>query len=251
MKKLFLIVMACYALNARSQENESRNFLYLYSDSTIYAQKVRLRPDVMGSWTLRADSRRVSTQKVKFFNNEDGFYANTRKLNFLGEVSFAERIIDGKINLYQEVTYNPIPYEIDYYRFSDRRRQAVDTRMFYNKGLSDLKKVSYKNLSKDMADNQESLDLLKSYRKSRTTGTIMYVAAGASIIASAITLLSGSGLKQNGFTPYGHMPNYETTNDTGSFVLMGLGAGLGLGGYLIQSSGSRKIERAVEAYNRR
>lgn len=250
MKKLLIIVMACYGLNARSQVNESRNFVHLYSDSTVYAQKIRLRPDFMGSWTLRADSRRIPTERVKFFSNEDGFFANTRKLNFFGEVSFAERIMDGKINLYQEVIYDPVPFEFDYYRFRDRRRETVNTRMFYNKGLSDLKRVNYDNLRADMADNQKSLDFLEGYRKSRRTGTIMYVAAGAAFIASAVTLLSGSGLKQNGFTPYGHMPNYEGKNYTGSFLLMGLGAGLGVGGYLVQASGARNIERAAEAYNR-
>ena len=123
MKKLLLMVMACYALTARSQVNESENFIRLYSDSTIHAQKIRLRPDFLGSWTLRADSKKVPLESVKFFNNEDGFYANIRKLNFFGEVAFAERIVDGKINLYQQVIYEPIPFDMDYYRFRDRRLQ--------------------------------------------------------------------------------------------------------------------------------
>ncbi|WP_379089603.1 hypothetical protein [Pedobacter sp. UC225_65] len=249
MKKLLIIVMACYGLNARSQVNESRNFVQLYSDSVIHAQKIRLRPDFAGNWVLRADSRRVPMESIKFFNNEDGFFANTRKLNLFGVTSFAERIIDGKINLYQEVVYDPIPFEMDYYRFRDRRQQAVNTRMFYNKGTSDLKKVNYYNLRADLADNQKSLDLLEGYRKSMRTGTVMYVAAGAAIVASMVTLISGSGLRQNG-TTFGNMPNYETKSYTGSFVLMGVGAGLGLGGFLVQRSGARDIERAVDAYNR-
>jgi hypothetical protein len=45
------------------------------------------------------------------------------------------------------------------------------------------------------------------------------------------------------------MPSFEGGNKTGSFLLLGLGAGLSVGGYLIQSSGARNIERAVVAYN--
>ena len=245
-----MLVMACYGLNARSQENESKNFIRLYSDSTIYAQKIRLRPDIGGNLVLRADSKRIPIGQVQFFNNEDGFYANTKKLNIFNQVSFAERIIDGKINLYQEVVYDAVPLEVDYYRFRNRRSQSVGTRMYFNKGLSDVNKVNYSNLTLAMADNVKSLDLLKSYRKSMRTGTAMYVTAGAAIIAGAATLLSGSGFKHNG-NMFGNRPSFEDKNYTGSFLLMGLGAGLGLGGYFVQASGARNIERAVEVYNQK
>ncbi|TKC04632.1 hypothetical protein FA048_19420 [Pedobacter polaris] len=242
MKKLLIFVMACYGLNARSQENESKNFLYLYSDSTIYAQKIRLRPDFNGSWTLRADSRRIPVQQVKFFNNEDGFFANTKKLQFYGETSFAERIISGKVNLYQEVVYNPIAFEADYYRFKDRKYQSVGAKMYYNKGISDMKKINYKNLSLDMADNAQSLDLLKSYRKSKRTGIIMYVAAGAAIVAGTIKILTENNVGD---------ANFSVNGNNSSFILWGLGGGLVAGGYFIEKSGYRNIERAIETYNRK
>lgn len=249
MKKLLLIVMACYALNARSQVNESENFIRLYSDSTIYAQKIRLRPDFSGSWALRADSRKVPLERVKFFNNEDGFYANTRKLNLFGEVSFAERIIDGKINLYQQVVYEPIPFDMDYYRFRDRRRETVNSRMFFNKGMADLQKVNYDNLSKAMANNPESLDLLKSYRKSRQTSTIMYIAGGSALLAGMITLVTGTGFKDSGSSRFG-MSELKDKSFAPSFILLGIGTGLSIGGFFVQNAGSRNIERAVDAYNR-
>jgi hypothetical protein len=237
MKKLLIVVMACYGLNARSQVNESNSFIRLYSDSTIYAEKIRLRPDVLGSLVLRADSRRIPVSQVKFFSNEDGFYANTKRLNVFNQVAFAERIIDGKINLYQQVSYEPVPIESDYYRFRDRRVQTVGTRMFFNKGFSDLSKVNYANLSLAMADNAQSLDLLKSYRKSMKTGTII------------VTLFSGNGFKDDD-RKFGQMPEFKGGNNkVGSFLLLGIGAGLGVGGFFVQSAGARNIERAVEVYN--
>jgi len=248
MKKLLILVMACYGLNARSQQlNESRNFLYFYSDSTVYAQKIRLRPDFSGGWSLRADARRVPVSQVKFFNNQDGFFANTRRLSLLGEATFAERIIEGKVNLYQEVVYDDVPIEGEYYGFRDYRRQAVNSRMFINKGYADLKKVNYRNLNEAMADNPKSLALLRRYRNAQITGIAMYVAAGAAIIASGITLMAEG--KQVG-TTFGGMPKYEGRNYTGSFVLLGLGAGLSIGGYFIGQSGKKNIERAIDNYNR-
>lgn len=244
-----MVVMACYGLNARSQVNESKNYLYLFSDSTVYAQKIRLRPDLRGSMTLRVDSRRVPIDQVKFFNNEEGFFANTKKLDLFNRTAFAERIVEGKINLFQEVTYSFNDMQPNYGRFSNRRAHVVNTRLLYNKGLFDLKRVNYDNLREDMADRKESLDLLAGYRKSMRMGTVMYAAAGVAIVASAVTFFSGNGFKQTG-TTFGHLPRYEAKSHTGSFLLMGLGAGLGLGGYLVQASGSRNMERAVEVYNR-
>jgi len=117
--------------------------------------------------------------------------------------------------------------------------------MFFNKGFSDLKKVSYNNLNEAMADNPKSLALLKRYRNTKITGIVMYVAAGTAIIASGVTLMSGSGINYNG-----KVPSLEHRSYTGSFVLLGLGAGLSLGGFLVGESGKKNIERAIDNYNR-
>ena len=238
-----MIVMACYALNARSQTDESRNFIYLNSDSVIQADRVRLRPDFGGSLVLRADSRRVPLEQVKFFNNEDGFFANTRKTNLFAINSFSERIVKGKINLYQEVAYDPVPYELDYYRFRDRAPRAISTRMFYNKGYSDVKKVSYASLKMDMADHPQSLDFLESYRKGKQLGTIFYVAAGTAIVAGLVNFAI-AGNNQN-FS----IGSFERSY-VGSLLLIGAGAGLSLGGYLKRAEANRQMEKAIDAYNR-
>ncbi len=244
-----MIAMACYALNARSQTDESRNFVYLYSDSVIHAERIRLRPDFVGSWVLRADSRRVPLEQVKFFNNEDGFFANTRRTTIFGSNSFSERIIKGKINLFQEVAYDPVPFE-DYYRFRDRTPRAVSTQMYYNKGFSDIKKVSYAQLKMDMADNPRSLDFLESYRKGRQFGTVLYVTAGVAILASLVNFFSegNKGVDHSPF-PSGGI-NTSGKSYTASFLLMGISGGLAVGGYLKQAAANRQIEMAIDTYNR-
>lgn len=251
------MAMACYALNASAQVDQSRNFVYLYSDSVIYAQKIRLRPDIYGSWQIRADSRRITTDQVKFMSNEDGFFANTRKFNLTRENTFSERVIEGRINLFQEASYDPYAFNRGY-RYRQNRPQAVDTRMFYNKGWNDLQKVNYHNLSRDMADHPESIDLLKGYRKSMNTAKIMYVGAGAAVIAGFVSFLANSKDKmpdRGSFGPGGFSKGnsdfgFKKSNFTASFVLLGLGAALGGGGALIQMSSTRHLENAIDAYNR-
>lgn len=251
------MAMACYALNASAQVDQSRNFVYLYSDSVIYAQKIRLRPDIYGSWQIRADSRRIPTDQVKFMGNEDGFFANTRKFNLTRTNTFSERVIAGKLNLFQEAGYDPYAFDRGY-RYRHSRSQAVDTRMFYNKGWNDLQKVNYHNLSRDMADDPQSMDLLKGYRKHMTTAKMMYVGAGAAVIAGFVSFLAngnekmpdrgsfGSGSFGKGNSDFG----FKKTNFTASFILLGVGAALGGGGALIQMSSTRHLENAIESYNR-
>jgi len=252
MKKLLIIVMACYGLNARAQVDESKDFLYLYSDSVVFAKKVTLRTDFFDSWQLRADSKRVPTAQVKFFNNKDGFFANTRKLTFGRESEFTERIIEGRINLFQEWTYDPLSYDRrSIYRA--RRAQQIDFRMYYNKGYDDLKNVSYTNLKADMSDNKESMNLLSSYRKSINASRAMYIAGGASLVAGIVSLLvaTSSNGDMSGRDHFGSQgPGLKDVNFTPGFVLFGIGAGFVLGGFAVQSSSSRHLENAVDAYNR-
>lgn len=253
MKKLIIIAIACYGLSAQAQMGGSENFIYLYSDSVIQARDVRLRPDVFGSWQLRADSRRVPIQQVKFFSNKDGFFANTRKLSLTGENEFSERVIEGRINLYQQSSYGPGlygPYHHQHYN----RRQPVDVRMYYNMGFGDLKKVNYHNLKQDMADRPESIDLLAGYRKSMNTGKLMYAAAGASIVAGLVSFLVSSGNEKMSegdfFSGKKNFSNSSGPNFTAGFALLGAGAGFALGGYVISAKANRHLENAVEAYNR-
>lgn len=249
MKKLFIIALASYALSARAQVDESRNFIYLNSDSVVYASKIRLRPDFLDSWQLRADSRRFNTDRVKFYNNEDGFFANTRKLDYGSYGSFSERIVQGRINLYQQIIYDPLVYD-RYSRFRHGRATAADVSLYYNKGYQDLKKVNYRNLKVDMADNAESIALLNVYRKKTNTGTLLYATAGASIIAGLITFVTRGHeiTSEPGFGGH-NFPTYKGPNFASSFLLLGAGLGFAAGGFYVNRSGSRYLERAVSTYN--
>lgn len=242
MKKLFIIAMACYGLNATAQTRESKNFLYLYSDSMVYARDIKFRPDFSGNIRLRVDSRSYPTAQVKFFNSKDGFFANTRKFGVLKRGEFSERIIDGRINVYQEKTlsYAPFIYDANHNsnpHFINSPSPSVRVDMYYNKGYDDLKKLNYRNLKNDMADNPESMDMLHSYRKSMNTSNILYTAATASLAAGIISFVSNgkSGFSKSNFIP--------------SIGLAVVGLGFAAGGYLNTVSAGKKLENAVEIYN--
>lgn len=241
MKKLLIVAMACYGLSTRAQTHESKNFLYLYSDSVIYARDIRLRPDFSGYLRLRADSKGIPIERVKFFSNEDGFFANTRKLNLIGISEFSERIVDGRINVFQERTYDPVSHSSYTYdrRFRHRTEPAINVSMYYNKGYEDLKKLNYRNLRHDMSDSPESMDLLHSYKKSMVTTNLLYVAAATSLLSGFLNFALAGDKKQ-----------MSNSNFALSGALMGLGLGFATGGYLKHLSGNRKLENAVDAYNK-
>lgn len=269
MKKLSMIVMAAYGLTATAQGvDQSRNFIYLNSDSVIYASRITLRPDLTGMPQLRADSRRIPTERVKFFNNEDGFFANTRRLTFRTETAFAERTIEGRINLFQPAMYHPDrPYgTYDYgygrrYRYRESWSRGPATRLYYNKGFEDLKTLNYKNLQHDMADNAESMNLLEGYRKSINTSTVLYTAAGVSIVAALVSfVVTGQKDMDTEIHPPGWWPGSQHQsaspkmnsgpNFTASFALLGAGLGFAVGGFSVRLSAARKLENAFDAYNR-
>lgn len=244
-----LTFFTCAYLNAKAQVDESRNFVYLYSGSVIYGKNIRLRHDFFNSLQLRVDSKPITLQKIKFFKNDEGFFANTKGQDALGQIRLSQRIIAGKINLYQERPYTT---------FLDHTSQVHNERgikTFYNKGYGDLKKANYNNLKIDMADHAESMDLLENYRKNVNTSNKLYIAAGASAVASLVTFLVGAkdDYKQaSDGSSHGRTGNLRGRNGTlkVSMGLFGVGAGLAIGGYSTNRSGLRKLEGAFDAYNK-
>lgn len=131
--------------------------------------------------------------------------------------------------------------------------------MYYNKGYGDLKKVKYNNLKRDMADNAESMRLLAGYRKSMTTSKILYVSAGVSIIAGLLAFMMD---KQDTTAPaftydpkgfpngFNHDTKIKNRGTTAAYILFGASLGLAGGGYGVHLAGARRLENAVDSYNR-
>lgn len=258
LSSILLIITLTNWQNVYGQSNtfadESKNFVILYSDSILYAQNVRVRPAWFRGLSVMADSKRIPLSNVKFINMDEGFFATLNLLPGLAKELLAERVIKGRINIFTE---RPDHYW-DYYgggfgqhrRYRDRD-QGVNMRMYFNKGYETLQRVNYRNLSLAMADDKRSIDLLQGYRKSAKTSTGMYIGAGLTLGASLVSFLVTANRDKpdfdlrNGFSREPKMPSF-----TASYIMLGAGAGLAIGGYILHLSGLRKLETSVDYYNR-
>lgn len=250
MKALLTSIVAyamCSSL-AYAQPDESREFIYLYSDSIIYAKHIDLERNFTGSLYLWADSKRIHPEQVKFFNNNRGFFANVKDFDLVGRTHFSERIRQGKINLYEAKT-------IDWDSYDDlggyRQPAVVESKNYYNKGYGSLRKANYVNLSIDLADNPQSMAFLAKYRSTKRTQVAMYVAAGLSFISGFALMLSEG--KEESWGP-NNRQDFSSKNSSFSrlvpgLVLSGVGMGLAGGGYLMGPSRTRHLKQAVDAYN--
>lgn len=251
MKRILTFVLVWVSLCASAQVDESKNFVYFNSDSVIYADRVRLRSDFFNSLKLNVDGNRIAFERVKFFQSDEGLFANTTRLTTLRTKGIAERIVRGKINLFQERDIE----SFSHYRSHWHSPEKISTRMFYNKAYGNLKKVNYHNLKRDMADDPESIDLLEGYRKSTRTSNIMYATAGASLLAGLVAFLVNSNDNRqpldldNIDASFERHRNDLSHMNTG-FILMGIGAGFAAGGYFIKVSSLRKLEQSIDYYNR-
>lgn len=242
MKKLLIIAMACYGLSARAQRHESKDFLHLYSDSIIYADNIKFRPDFSGILRVKADNRNVPIGQVKFLNTKDGFFANTRKMGLMHTEGFAERIIDGRINVFLErsLTYAPFIYNPQHTHethYVPSPPPSINSNKYYNKGYDDLKKLNYTNLKRDMADNPQAIDMLGAYRRSINTTKLFYVAGAASLVA-AMFVATSEGKNA-----------YSSANFNAGVGLGVLGLGLVTGGYFMTAPANQKLEAAIDTYN--
>ena len=239
------MAMACFALSSSAQMRQNSDYIYLFNDSIVNADRVTLRPSIYGTLQIRADSRQIPLNQVKFINNRDGFFATTDKMSILQPSSFAERVIEGKVNLFQSVP-DELFMRDRWHRNEYVRGSTPALYMYYNKGNGDLKKVRYATLVEDLSDNKESIDLLTAYRKNTNTSKILYASAGVSIVAGLVSFLTAGSKNHANFVPkLGKQANF-----TPSFIFLGLSPALALGGYLTQLSGRQKLERAIDSYNK-
>ncbi len=250
--KPLLTLIAAYAICSRiayAQPDESREFLYLYSDSVIYASHIDLDRGFTGSLYLWVDSRRIHPEQVKFFNNNRGFFANVKDFDMSGETTFSERIRKGKVNLYEAKTIDWDTY--DDIRGYPRHPPAIGKKNYYNIGYGRLKKANYVNLSIDLANNPQSMAFLQKARSVKRTQVAMYVAAGLSVLGGFIAFEAGGKKASRGLDQH---PAFSSNNSVSSgivpgMILSGIGLGLAAGGYLIGPSQTKYLKQAIDTYN--
>lgn len=232
---LFLMVLNQMAW---SQVDESKSFVYLYSDSILYG-KVEYKPTLFGENYFLIDSKKISVDNVKFYKADTIFYANTKDITLLGYSYFAIRIVKGKLNLFEEIKTNYQPPMMNMAGGMTGGGVTSTTYAYYNKGYGPLKKAKYLNLVSDLSDNTKSLNYLNKFKKARNIESILYAAGGATFIIGVISLIKKTA----------NIPEVAKPNTSGSFALMGGGAGCMLAGYVFSISKYNHLKKAINEYN--
>jgi hypothetical protein len=200
MKKKILLIIGYVFIQKISfgQIDESKSYLYLFSDSVVYGNIIVDENSFSGTKHFSVNSKVIEPNLVKFYKDEIGFYANIKYLKFSGSSRFAERIRQGRINLYKKeaANYKSILYNV-LLGWPDRMIiSANESYYYYNKNFDNLKKISYKNLNSDLSDNPESMKHLNKYKSITHIQTAINIVGGISLIAGYVGLLDN--LSSNG-----------------------------------------------------
>jgi len=219
------------------------SFVYLYSGEQVNANVVEYRDQFMGGGYFVVGTEQYRADLVKFYKDANGFYANTKRLNVTGKSVFSKRIINGRVNLFEQEKMYTTPSYIDAAGTYNPGTSSKTIKNYYNKGFSDLKKANYKNLKIDLADSPESMGYINKYRKYENVQIVLSLVGGA-LIATGITsyFIKTSDVNRNA-------PNYKEPNTTPNMLIAVAGGGLVGCSYYLSFPKRSKLKKAIDAYN--
>lgn len=236
---LFLVVLN---FSLAQTIDESKYYIIYFNDTTVhYCNYLELKKPFAGTEYFVVDSKQVVPSKVMFYRNERGFFANTRKLNFSGSSYFVQRISKGKINLFEEhsIVYNQHFNPTTGMSFGGGISEKFT--FYYNKGLGDIKKSTYKNLLPDISNNPQAVIHLNKFNSLRKTQNTLYSIGAALVVGSFISLVQRTNI------------NWETEphpNLTANVIVAGLGIGCVSAGYIISLNKPEHMRKAIDVYNK-
>lgn len=244
MKKIIVLGFVFVSTLVFGQNDSPKEkFVYLFSDSLVKSHMVEFRYQYNDKSYLVTDSGRYRVDLVKFYQNESGFFANTKALNFSNASIFAKRIVSGRINLYEIVKVRTTPGSIEAYGVLSPGTTSIKIKNYYNKEFGDIRKANYHNLLNDLADCPESVGYLVRYKNIRNTQTVLSIVGGALIAGGLATLYSRTkDVNRND-------PNYKEPNIRPNLAVAMVGAGCIGMSYYISFSKHRKLKSAIDAYN--
>lgn len=232
MKHLFLLIFLSVQTFLIAQTNlepyailEEVKYVYLNSDTLITGTTL-YKEQFEGQDYIYLDGKTYNTQRVKFFKNEYGLFANTT--GFYTNGLFAQASEIGKLNLFtlnHEVT---IPITNEFGEFQSVPKNSN----YYNIGFGDLKRANYANLVIDLEGNASAMLHLDKYNIVRKRQNILYVLSGVFAVGAVATLANDSNFS------------------------LGLGIGSGIisaasltTAFAIGLNKKKHLQNAIQAYN--
>jgi hypothetical protein len=181
---LFIVTTMCFC-----QTNAvHKNYIHLFSDSIIYGSHLSFESGFMVETHLNMDGQKYKLDDVKFYDDGFGLKGNVMRATY-GKSLFAHIILEGKINLYKtsQKTFHHQPYTV-LSAFIDLNRKELK-KSYFNKGISELKKTTFKNLVSEIGDNPNCTNAIQKYQRiNKTSKTVNTVVGG--LIASAIVFIT-------------------------------------------------------------
>jgi len=229
---LLILLPACLL----AQTNQEY-FVEFNSGEKRSANSVIYKTPAFGKSYFKIDDQKISASEITHFKNEDGEFL---KKSYNGIQEFYKIEDKGKINLYSKMvtTYSaPIMGPNGVPMGSGMSLQKAN---YYSMNNSDyLNNLHYKNLIRDLKDNQESMNYLKDVKKMRTANALFYTAGAAMIIGGIIHTFSDTDQPGDTESPSG--PSFSPLF-IGGGVLMAIPLFKG-------KKQNEKLMQAVKAYN--
>ncbi len=164
-----LLFMLCIsgALIAQEKKHE----ITLFGDSLFQGKRLVYERPILQTPFFLLDDSRFETKRIEFFKNNHGRFANLTQLSG-GKERYALKIKSGKIDLYEEIDMaiygaDVLDVEIDPGTSTSPLLATGEALEFYVKQGNPIQKAKYKNLSRDLFDNEESMKHLKLFKRYR------------------------------------------------------------------------------------
>jgi hypothetical protein len=230
MKSLVLFFGVVFAATAPAQNVVHKVVPFEGAEQT--GVRLLYQKPIMQEPYFDLDGLRIETEKVGFFRNNHGYFANLCRIA-PGKERYAMKIKSGIISQYEEIDI--LIYGGDALDLHTQPSVATNPLLatgesfqFYTKNNGAITKANFRNLKTDIGDNTESATWLRAYRRYRwmQRGTLV---AGAGITAGSFLVKPGD-VK---FTP-----------------LSAFGLIVFAGSYLFEYAKKDALYFAVDAFNR-
>jgi hypothetical protein len=205
-KKVLILIIFFQSIICHlfGQVDESKIFICKFSGEVLYGDVIEFRKQKHFQSSLIIDSITIPSDEVKYYNNGINIYANIKNLIPTGNTCFIKRCNHGKVNLYsrKEIKVSVHSFTTLNGNYNSYPTIKSITNYFYNKELGDIKKVTFKNLKEDLADNLESMKYINLYKKTTSNQTTLYI-TGSLLVLTGILSSSNkySNIKSPSYVP--------------------------------------------------
>ena len=237
----FYILVLLLSLSSNLLSQNKDYFLYLYNDSLIETNILLYKWKFMGIDYFETDSLKVPVGEVMFMKNEDGISANKKHLKLLNTSDFIRCKDYGKLIVFENIDISTTGVGFNSATggySSGATTKRVKT--YYSKGYSPIRKVKYKYLVEDLVGNNQSMEILNSYKKISIPSNIIRDIGRLAMLGGLVVYNAESiGINNMSDSKYSDMGM--------NMVLSGII--IYCGGYIIKAFNDKKLIRAIDVYN--